>query len=340
MGCTRHWPLWGCVLFVLTCLHTHSTLAVFDAFCPHNGANLADGKITAGCRLQCPFHHVEFEASGAVAHVPWLEKEGECSSAVHSARVIPHRAFHGMVMIWFDPQGQPPTWFLEDDPVLADMRFCGSWLVERPIYMHLQEYTENTVDVQHFGPMHGQMAIPWTTFRIPGVYVSFDSRVIFGRDPAAKDYCQNPLPEHLFFYNKSSLHFRLAGWGRPIPRSSADAIVHFIGPSIHRFLFVIPNVGQLVMWQTHLPLNTHQGMAQQVRFRWYAGPSIPSALAWYVVGEWVSNWWADVRVWEEKIKRTPPALFKGDGPVQKSRAWFNQFHATQPTIAGPPCFDW
>ena len=31
----------------------------------------------------------------------------------------------------------------------------------------------------------------------------------------------------------------------------------------------------------------------------------------YVVGEWVSNWWADVAVWEEKIRRARPMLVKG-----------------------------
>jgi hypothetical protein len=38
--------------------------------------------------------------------------------------------------------------------------------------------------------------------------------------------------------------------------------------------------------QTHLPLLENRGLAQRVRFAWFADTAIPSALASYVVGEW------------------------------------------------------
>ena len=44
---------------------------------------------------------------------------------------------------------------------------------------HLIEYMENTVDIQHFTPMHGGMSIPWTTIQIPGISVLFDSQVLY-----------------------------------------------------------------------------------------------------------------------------------------------------------------
>jgi hypothetical protein len=47
-----------------------------------------------------------------------------------------------------------------------------------PLLKHLVEYMENTVDVQHFTPMHGEMCIPWTTIKIPGIQVLFNARVM------------------------------------------------------------------------------------------------------------------------------------------------------------------
>ena len=67
--------------------------------------------------------------------------------------------YHGMLCVWFDAEGREPQY----DPPRVEMidsgamRFCGRWEVDRPVYMHLIEYMENTVDVQHFTPMHGSM---------------------------------------------------------------------------------------------------------------------------------------------------------------------------------------
>ena len=95
------------------------------------------------------------------------------------------------------------------------------------------------------------------------------------------------------------------------------------------------------MLQTHLPLLENMGLAQKVRFSWFASKGVPSALASYVVGEWVSNWWADVAVWEEKIRRARPMLVKGDGPIQRGRRWFQQFYTEASAEAGKPkSFDW
>ena len=253
--------------------------------------------------------------------------------------------FHGMVCVWFDAEGRPPLYELPrvaalDAPRGAPgaMRYCGRWEVDRPIWMHLFEYMENTVDIQHFTPMHGEMAIPWTGVRIPGLEVLFDSKVIFGKEPGATEYGPAGHPEYLYFINESSLKFR----GRALPHTSAKVVVQFIGPAgLNRFLFTIPDVGSILMFQTHLPLNENDGLAQRVRFSWFAEACVPKALASYVVGEWVSNWWADVAVWEEKIRRQRPGLLRGDGPIPRGRAWYNQFYSESSSeVFKNQNFDW
>ena len=60
--------------------------------------------------------------------------------------------------------------------------------------------------------------------------------------------------------------------------------LHLRSPALHRFLFTIPAVGQIIMFQTHLPLLENKGLAQQIRFSWFASEGVPAALASYVVG--------------------------------------------------------
>mmetsp|Transcript_28143 Transcript_28143/g.50311 ORF Transcript_28143/g.50311 Transcript_28143/m.50311 type:complete len:477 (-) Transcript_28143:220-1650(-) len=311
-------------------------LSVLDAFCPHGGANLCGGRVVGGS-LQCPFHLWEFNTKGGVTKVPWLDAPPK---TVTSAKNWPHVDWHGMICIWFDAEGRPPMFDIPPVAPIAkgDMRLCGRWEVDRPIYMHLSDFMENTVDVQHFSPMHGQMAIPWTEVKIPGVHVVFDSKVVLGSDGEAGELGLFPnTGEFLYFLNDSSLTFL----GRPVPKTTAHVAVQFIGPALHRFIFTIPDLGRIVMIQTHLPLLENRGLAQRVRFAWFADTAIPSALASYVVGEWVSNWWEDVHVWEEKIRRAKPGLVRGDGPINRGRRWFRQFYSESSESVGRPIsFDW
>ena len=83
---------------------------------------------------------------------------------------------------------------------------------------------ENTVDVQHFTPMHGLMAIPWTEIRIPFLEVLFDSKVVLGRDKDASLYGPEGHPEWLYFVNASKLRVG----GRDIPKTDATVVVQFI----------------------------------------------------------------------------------------------------------------
>ena len=89
--------------------------------------------------------------------------------------------------------------------------------------------------------------LPWTKIKIPGVEVKFDSRVVLGSEPEAAMMGPHPdHPEFLYFLNTSSLTF----CGTDVPCTSASVTVQFIGPgSVVRFLFNIPRVGQIVMFQ-------------------------------------------------------------------------------------------
>jgi cholesterol 7-dehydrogenase len=108
------------------------------------------------------------------------------------------------------------------------------------------------------------MSIPWTTVSIPGISVLFDSSVVLGSEDGAAALGPPNSPHFLYFRNTSSLQF----YGKDVPRTAASVTVQFIGPgSINRFLFSIPDLGEIVMFQTHLPLLENEGLAQRVRYQ-------------------------------------------------------------------------
>lgn len=318
--------------------NTDRKITVVDAHCPHNGASLACGKVVAN-NIQCPFHEMEFDQEGKVVKIPWLEKY-DVKGSLPELRLWTVVEWCGMICLWFDAEKRAPLYQLPPIKEIADKSFVfrGAWKVDRAIRMHLQEFIENTVDIRHFKPMHGGMCIPWTTVKIPGIDVNFAPDMVLGSEKKSAQYGELGHPEYLYFINESSLKFM----GKDIPKTEASVVVQVIGPAtFNRFWFKIPDLGEIVMFQTHRPNNEHSGLSMQVRFRWYSSPSIPSALASYVVGEWISNWWADVRVWEEKIRLLKPALVRGDGPIYRGRKFFNQFYTeNSEKVGSPKNYDW
>jgi len=265
---------------------------------------------------------------GACTAVPWLTdpKQEQAAKKTMNAKTYIWEEFAGMICIWFDAEERAPLYKIPRVEGIENgsMRYLGRWECDRPIELHLQEFVENTVDVQHFTPMHGQLPVPWTNIHLPGFTVAFDSKVVLGSDAKEEvDKLGGQAGDHLLYFVNTSF---LRIFGKYYPSTAATAEVQLIGPAgLIRFLFKIPDVGNVVLFQTHTPLNDNSGLSQRIAFRWYAEKQVPRLLAYAVVGEWVSNWWADVLVWENKIKRAKPSLVKGDGPIQKTRKWFDQF---------------
>ncbi len=46
---------------------------VFDAYCPHLGANLGIGGTIVGDSVRCPFHGWVFDENGKCAHIPGID---------------------------------------------------------------------------------------------------------------------------------------------------------------------------------------------------------------------------------------------------------------------------
>jgi cholesterol 7-desaturase len=284
------------------------------AFCPHLGANLAGGCVK-GNRLECPFHLWQLGADGRVAHVPYSDKLPKARQ-----RTWPTREQYGQIFIYHRGGAQadldaPPPYEMPAVPDIDDgtMVYRGRYDAGS-VHMHLLEFAENSVDFQHFSPLHGEMFLPWTRLRVPGVKIQHEA----GWEP-------DPEHEHIVYFNTTST---LRILGTLYPSTVGYAKATFVGPAgVVMFRVTIPKMGDILFFQTHLPV---QPLEQKVWFHWYATATMPRWLVYYVVGNWVSQWRNDLDVWENKVHLRKPLLVKGDGPIHKLRKWFGQFYPDEP----------
>ncbi len=285
-----------------------------DTRCPHLGADLSDGVVKDGC-LQCPFHHWSFRGDGKVAAIPYQER----IPPMLRAKTWPVREVAGLLFVYHshraEDRSKPPLFEL---PALEEI--TSGRLIHRgrhefgELRMHLLEFPENGPDTAHFGPLHSKMTLPWTQIRMP--FVEIDHQARWDTDPDEAHVAH--------FDNKATLKI----FGRLVPRSGASARMTFIGPGGLGILRIsIPDMGDVLILETHTPVAP---LRVNVGLRWFADPKMPRLLVSYVVGNWVSQLTADMRIWERKAYNERPMVVENDGPVHRLRNWYRQFYEPRP----------
>ena len=290
-------------------------VGVLDRHCPHLGADLAGGKVHGDC-LECPFHKWQFGTDGQVTSIPYTK------SALRpglKARRWFATNFHGVYCVYIDGdkarRGEPPPYELRRFPGIdaGNMVFRGrrdAGLVR----LHIAELAENSADVAHFKYLHGHMTVPFTTVRVPGITI--DHEVLWFRDPEQSQFAG--------FRDTAMLRL----FGRTLEFTTATAEVRFFGPgSVMQFGFTVPDLGELVLFQTHTPTVPGDPMMHRVRFRWFADKKVPRAIVSYVVGSWMSQLSADIGIWAKKKYRDKPMLMPEENQLLEMRRWYRQFYA-------------
>jgi len=123
---------------------------VWDAYCPHLGADLGVGGRVEGSCVTCPFHEWQFGADGSNVHIPYADR----TNALARVRTYPTIERFGMVLFWYHPDPDvSPKWEIPEIDALdgKDIAVAYDWEVAAP----WQEIAENGFDIAHFVSVHG-----------------------------------------------------------------------------------------------------------------------------------------------------------------------------------------
>jgi phenylpropionate dioxygenase-like ring-hydroxylating dioxygenase large terminal subunit len=118
--------------------------------CAHRGVQLSKGKMVGG-RLQCPFHGMEYDATGRVRVIP---ANGKKTPVPEQFRVhgYPTHEAREFIWIWWGetpPESPSPPPFFEDiDDGFVYTRFYDRWNA------HYSRVIENQLDVAHLPFVH------------------------------------------------------------------------------------------------------------------------------------------------------------------------------------------
>ena len=130
-----------------------------DAYCPHMGAHLAEGKVD-GTGVRCFFHHWKYDAQGELVDIPCRKTPGIQAAIQHH----PVCEKYGVIWIY---TGENPTHEVHYVPELegVDVAYAfGNTFVKK---CHPSVVLVNAIDAHHFNSVH----------HLP-VHVEFETRSI------------------------------------------------------------------------------------------------------------------------------------------------------------------
>ena len=119
----------------------------FDAYCPHMGAHLCDGKVE-GNSIRCPFHHWKFSSGGDCEEIP-CQSDTKLIPALKKYKV---KEKYGLVWIWTgaaDDREEIPV-----IPELAEFELDWSHGNQFVKNCHPNVVMINAIDAQHFNSVH------------------------------------------------------------------------------------------------------------------------------------------------------------------------------------------
>jgi phenylpropionate dioxygenase-like ring-hydroxylating dioxygenase large terminal subunit len=120
-------------------------VVICDAYCPHMGAHLAEGKVE-GNEIRCFFHHWKFDDQGICSEIPCLAEPIPVK-----LKTWPTAEQYRMIWIW---TGEDPHQSIPFVPELEYQEWesqLGSRMITN---CHPNVVMINAIDVQHFSTVH------------------------------------------------------------------------------------------------------------------------------------------------------------------------------------------
>ncbi len=262
---------------------------VADAYCPHLGAHLGRGGRVEGEHLVCPFHGWEWTASGGCARVPY----GTRPHPTARLAVWPTIDRNGLVMVWYHPSGEAPSFEVPEIPELGSGAYTEPRKGEWTIATTWQETAENGPDFVHLKYVHHAPAIPvQESYELDGPRCSMRASVTY----------YSPRGDTVGRIDTDS-------WGP--------------GFSVARF----SGIFDLVMLDWCVPidfehLENHKGYFLSKAM----GDEKIARVGDAFVKDLKFQMDEDVAIFEHKVWQPRPALVPEDGPIAEFRRWARQFY--------------
>jgi len=272
------------------------TVCAAEAYCPHLGAHLGHGGEVCGEELRCPFHGFRFSVSGSCVYSP----SGAPPPAARLG-LLEVREIHGAIFVWHGPAGQMP-WEIEPLGNESDWHHVRHTV--RQLHSHPQELVENSIDITHFGALHGLRN------------AQLVEQPMFDGPRMRVDYTYSQLTPWKSGVDVT-MRIRINGLGFVVDE------VDIRGLSLRVFSLATP-VGERDTLQHLLVSVRKRGRSFVGRALWrciekMSGPFILRGL--------VDQIKQDDPVWTNKKYLRRPAIAEGDGPIHAYRRWASQFYA-------------
>lgn len=262
-----------------------------DAICPHLGGHLGHGGHVEDCELQCPFHGWKFDAQGRNSDIPYSEKVNRAARL----RTYPVIERNGIVMAWYHPFDEAPSWEIPDVDEFAD---AADWsdtttrLIEIPAAW--QEIAENSVDLAHFRYLHNTDSVP-----------------------EARSYeTDGPIARVRTVQQFVTPRGAVAG--------NIDIDMYGPGFSVIRFHGIVDTI--LLGCNTPVSANTCE-QRFSFRVRRLGDDLTTSRVGEAFVAEISQQIQEDLPIWRNKGYVVRPLLADTDGPYLNFRKWASQFYA-------------
>jgi phenylpropionate dioxygenase-like ring-hydroxylating dioxygenase large terminal subunit len=154
---------------------------VQNAFCLHLGAHRGVGGWVSGDDLTCPWHGWQWNGEGRNTCIPYSAERCKPKLQIET---FPAQEWCGLILVWHDWAGGPPTWEPPKVPEFEDADFYPmhpfSDRVHR-VRAHPQMPIENAVDPAHIPYIHGAAETPRVLqFITEDHYCRSDVEVLYG----------------------------------------------------------------------------------------------------------------------------------------------------------------
>jgi phenylpropionate dioxygenase-like ring-hydroxylating dioxygenase large terminal subunit len=335
-------------------------LVVQEAWCPHQGANIAvGGNIKDDC-IQCPFHNWKFSESGDVVFVP-AAKYPEKPQPARKLRNFPSRDWCGLALVYFHAdmkEGEQPEWF---PPEHVENQIDGEkWqpLVKADfglVALSPVDWVDQAGDHSHFHELHAELLIPWTTKPLPAflrnwlnlrishkveTYLADSEQWLTSEAVKRKSEYGYPLActgkQYIFFTDD----VKVLRNNKPIESTGANTLEMYIGPAM--MCFHIPfGIGILKIFVCTTPMEGHSSIMRVQSFVNSRSPII-QAIGWIVAGVSASQLAADIDIMCNKVRLRKPMKQLFDGPQTRVMGWMKQFYSESSANVGRGLFvpDW